>query len=104
MRNWYQSLLDICFFTKMGGGNEGIERERACLKSVEGSEPCQPMSFHCSDFRGGTSRDGYASLHSFLRESCHHFCKWIIYYIYLETERGERREREIAYILERVIA
>ena len=73
----------LFFCTKVGGGNEGIERERARLKSVEGSEPCQPMSFHCSDFRGGTSRDGYASLHSSLRESCHHFCQWIIYYIYI---------------------
>jgi hypothetical protein len=39
------------------------------LKSVDGSVPCQPISFHSSDFSGGMSRLGYANLQSCLKAS-----------------------------------
>jgi hypothetical protein len=40
------------------------------LKSVEGSVPCQPISFHCSDTSPGNVRSGNAACQRALRASC----------------------------------
>ena len=42
---------------------------RAHLKSVDGSFPCQPISFHCSDTIPCSSSSGKASFHRSLRAS-----------------------------------
>lgn len=44
-------------------------KQSAYLKSVEGSVPCQPISFQSSDLRGGSALLGKANLHNCLRAS-----------------------------------
>lgn len=39
------------------------------LKSVDGSFPCQPISFHCSDIKPESSSPGKAASHSALKAS-----------------------------------
>lgn len=49
---------------------------KANLKSVDGSLPCQPISFHWSDIKPWSSFPGYVADHSALRASCcHENCK-----------------------------
>ncbi len=43
------------------------------LKSVEGSVPCQPISFHCSDTSPGKARPGNAERQRALRASCNEY-------------------------------
>ena len=39
------------------------------LKSVDGSFPCHPISFHCSDIKPRSSSSGQAAIHNALRAS-----------------------------------
>lgn len=39
------------------------------LKSVDGSLPCQPISFHCSDIKPRSSSSGKAAFHKALKAS-----------------------------------
>lgn len=42
------------------------------LKSVDGSLPCHPISFHCSDINPWSSRLGYVAVQRALKASCWH--------------------------------
>lgn len=39
------------------------------LKSVDGSFPCHPISFHCSDIKPQSSSSGKATFHKALKAS-----------------------------------
>lgn len=52
-----------------GGWGVGVGMMMMYLKSVDGSFPCQPISFHCSDTKPWSSSSGKAAFHNALKAS-----------------------------------